>query len=66
MRPPSVDHSIRLPKKAICKWDKKTLADAMPLLQLQIESARFVCRKCGRAASEKRLLCKAIRIKSTG
>ncbi|MEO9594466.1 hypothetical protein [Rhodopirellula bahusiensis] len=50
----------KLPKKSICKWDKYTLAEALPLLAEQIRSAQFVCRKCGRSAAEKRLLCKAV------
>ncbi|MEM8913119.1 MAG: hypothetical protein AAGC97_15225 [Planctomycetota bacterium] len=53
---------MKLPKKAICKWDKRTLSQALPLLGQQIESAKYVCRKCGRAASEPRLLCKSERI----
>ena len=54
----------KLPKKSICKWDKSTLADALPLLAEQVQSAEFICRKCGRVAAEKRLLCKAARMDS--
>ncbi|MCC9643754.1 hypothetical protein LOC71_15820 [Rhodopirellula sp. JC740] len=54
----------KLPKKSICKWDKSTLADALPLLADQIRHAEYVCRKCGRSAAEKKLLCKAVRMDS--
>ena len=48
----------KLPKKSICKWDKSTLAAALPLLAEQIRSAEFVCRKCGRSAADKKLCVK--------
>ncbi|MBB3207014.1 hypothetical protein FHS27_002828 [Rhodopirellula rubra] len=55
--------SKKLPKKAICKWDRSTLENALPLLAEQIVDATLVCRKCGRAASDKRLLCKPVKLK---
>lgn len=57
-----VSKKSKLPKKAICKWDRGTLETALPLLVLQIQDAQYVCRKCGRAAAEKKLLCKSVRI----
>ncbi|TWT64630.1 hypothetical protein [Allorhodopirellula solitaria] len=56
--------SAKLPKKAICKWDRDTLEQALPLLADQIAGATLVCRKCGRAAQEKRLLCKPLKLNS--
>jgi len=53
-----------LPKKSICKWDRSTLEDALPLLAAQIADAKQICRKCGRVASEKRLLCKPVKLQS--
>lgn len=52
----------KLPKKAICKWDRGSLEAALPLLVTQIQDAKYVCRKCGRAAAEKKLLCKSVAI----
>ncbi len=56
--------SAKLPKKAICKWDRDTLERALPLLAEQIANATLVCRKCGRAVQEKRLLCKPVKLES--
>ncbi|TWU16028.1 hypothetical protein [Allorhodopirellula heiligendammensis] len=56
--------SAKLPKKAICKWDRNTLENALPLLAEQVAHATLICRKCGRAAHEKRLLCKPVRLES--
>ncbi|TWU66711.1 hypothetical protein V7x_22820 [Crateriforma conspicua] len=50
----------KLPKKAICKWNKTTLEKALPILLQQADQAQYVCRKCGRIAADPKNLCKAI------
>lgn len=54
----------KLPKKTICKWDRRTLEEALPLLAQQVLHAKYICRKCGRAARDKHLLCKPVKLKS--
>lgn len=61
---PGLPKNPGLPKKAICKWDRDTLEESLPLLVTQVLDAKFLCRKCGRAAAQKKLLCKAVRIDS--
>lgn len=56
--------SAKLPKKAICKWDRDTLESALPLLAEQVVDATLICRKCGRAARDKRFLCKPVKLES--
>jgi hypothetical protein len=56
--------NTKLPKKEICKWDRSTLEEALPLLVEQIANAKLICRKCGRAASDKRLLCKPVKLQT--
>lgn len=48
--------------KTICKLDKDALKRMLPQLVEEISSAQFVCRKCGRAARNKKLLCKAAKM----
>ncbi|MEL7265188.1 MAG: hypothetical protein AAFN70_14985 [Planctomycetota bacterium] len=50
----------KLPNLSICKWNRDQLKQALPILLEQASDARFICKKCGRVAAEKRLLCKAI------
>ena len=43
----------------ICKWDRKELQKHLGFLVSEVvASPRYVCIKCGRAASEKIYLCK--------
>lgn len=48
--------------KALCKLGKSELAEYLPILCATIAEARYVCRKCGRVADRKALLCKPISI----
>ncbi len=50
--------SSKLPKRAICKWSKDALAAHLGDLLAEAHAARYVCRKCGRTAARKSLLCK--------
>ncbi|GAA4470634.1 hypothetical protein SH528x_002729 [Novipirellula sp. SH528] len=47
-------------KKAICKWDRREIEDSLPLLLAEARSSTYVCKKCGRTASEKAYLCKPV------
>ncbi len=57
-----LDLSHSPPKKEICKWKRNVLEDSLPFLALQITEAKYVCRKCGRAAADKKLLCKPTKL----
>ena len=47
-------------KEPICKWGRKAIEKHLTMLSVDvISSPRFVCTKCGRAAAQKRNLCKA-------
>ena len=54
--------NLKLPKKEICKWNRATLEESLPLLAMQITEAKYVCKKCGRAVADKRLLCKPTKL----
>jgi hypothetical protein len=49
---------VKIPDKAICKLNKDQLAALLPQLAADVAGARYLCRKCGRAAVEKWRLCK--------
>lgn len=60
--PPAYARPTRVSKdkdKKICDWSKKELRERFDELATMIDAPRFVCPKCGRAANEKRWLCKA-------
>ena len=45
--------------KTICDWSKKDIEKNSDLLYELTREARFFCRKCGRVANSKKILCKA-------
>jgi hypothetical protein len=47
-------------KKSICKLSKSEIHQALEQLAEEVRTARYLCRKCGRAAHHKRLLCKPL------
>ena len=49
---------MKIPDNAICKLNKDQLAALLPQLAADVAGARYLCRKCGRAAVEKWRLCK--------
>ncbi|MGA1201347.1 MAG: hypothetical protein ACYTGJ_06070 [Planctomycetota bacterium] len=47
-------------KEPICKWGRKAIEKNLELLSADVVAApRFICSKCGRAAAQKKNLCKA-------
>lgn len=46
-------------RPCLCKWDEDTFADAAVMAEA-VADATHVCRKCGRAANDRRLLCKPL------
>lgn len=46
-------------RRPLCKWDENAFADAT-LMAEAVLGATHVCRKCGRAANDPRLLCKPL------
>lgn len=47
-------------KTTLCKLSKSDVLKALELIAREVRTARFLCRKCGRAARHKRLLCKPV------
>jgi hypothetical protein len=47
-------------KSTICKLSKAEILEHFEAIAREVRSARFLCRKCGRAAHHKRLLCKPL------
>lgn len=45
--------------KTICDWSKKDLERRPRVLLELTQNAQFFCRKCGRVANTKKVLCKA-------
>lgn len=45
--------------KTICDWSKKDLEAKGAELAALVHEACFYCRKCGRSANTKKVLCKA-------
>lgn len=45
--------------KTICDWSKKDLETNPEALFAITRDPRFYCRKCGRVANTKKVLCKA-------
>ncbi len=48
--------------KALCKWDKGRYVKDLALLREIVAEPRFICKDCGRAAREKKWLCKPTKI----
>jgi len=46
------------PKDELCDWSKSDLKDNFDLLAKIVREPVFACTKCGRAANEKKWLCK--------
>lgn len=44
--------------KELCEWSKKDYAEKFDLLQKIVCNPKYACVKCGRAACEKKWLCK--------
>jgi hypothetical protein len=47
-------------KTSICKLSKAEIQASLEVIAHEVRTARYLCRKCGRAASRKRLLCKPV------
>ncbi|MBE0567772.1 MAG: hypothetical protein IH621_17595 [Krumholzibacteria bacterium] len=48
--------------KPLCNWSKGQYVKQLEELKQIVADPRFVCRDCGRAAHEKKWLCKPVRI----
>jgi hypothetical protein len=48
--------------KPICKWDKDEIKEKLDDLKELVSPARYICRKCGRAAKKDDHLCKPEKI----
>ncbi|WP_197170894.1 hypothetical protein [Novipirellula aureliae] len=47
-------------KKEICKWDRDEIESSIDFLLEQARNANYACKKCGRVAETKALLCKPL------
>ncbi len=45
-------------EKELCEWSKKDYHTKFDLLKQIVAEPRFACMKCGRAACDKKWLCK--------
>ncbi|TWT80056.1 hypothetical protein CA13_14690 [Planctomycetes bacterium CA13] len=52
-------------RKEICHWDRSEIQRSIALLIVQAHNAKYVCKKCGRTAEDKSLLCKPVREKGS-
>lgn len=52
--------------KKLCDWSKKDLRERFTELAVLVSKPRFVCVKCGRAASSDAALCKPKPLKPAG
>jgi hypothetical protein len=50
-------------EKHICKWDKDRIEDKLDQLMKIVKAPGYVCRRCGRAAGDKKWLCKPVALK---
>ncbi len=44
--------------KTLCEWKKGEIRDDFEKLRELVRKPEFICRKCGRAANNKEVLCK--------
>jgi len=51
--------------KTLCGWSSDAIVDDIATLAEIVESPRFVCRRCARAAGKKKWLCKPTRLPKT-
>ncbi len=47
-------------KTTICKLSKAEIQESLEQIAREVQTARYLCRKCGRAAHHKSLLCKPV------
>lgn len=47
-------------KTTICKLSKSEIQETLEQIAREVLAARYLCRKCGRAAYHKSLLCKPV------
>lgn len=52
------------PTKEICEWSKTQLRDHFELLARIVAEPTYACSKCGRAANDKKWLCKPKKLPS--
>ena len=45
-------------EKNLCKWDEKQITKRMKKLKKIVAHPQYICKRCGRAASDKGYLCK--------
>jgi hypothetical protein len=49
-------------KAHICKWKKNQYKEDLDKLRKLVQKPKYVCIGCGRAAKDKKLLCKPVEI----
>jgi transposase-like protein len=48
--------------KTLCNWNKSRYVKDLELLREIVAEPRYVCKDCGRAAGDKKWLCKPVKI----
>jgi hypothetical protein len=50
-------------EKHLCKWDTDRIETRIDRLMKIVKDASFVCRRCGRAAKDRKWLCRPVALK---
>ncbi len=50
-------------EKHLCKWDKDRIEDKLYQLMKIVKTPGYVCMRCGRAAVNKKWLCRPVALK---
>jgi hypothetical protein len=53
-------------KKTLCKLDKHDMEERMDTIMKLVAEPHYFCCKCARVATEKKYLCKPVKIKLSG
>jgi DNA-directed RNA polymerase subunit RPC12/RpoP len=48
--------------KRLCKWKKSDYKEQLGQLRQLVADAKYVCKRCGRSANEKKALCDPAKI----
>ena len=48
--------------RTLCKWKKARIEDDFEAYKELVRKPKFICRKCGRAAADKKSLCKPAKL----
>ena len=56
------DRSMGDKNKSLCKWKSSQYVKELDRLKILVKDPRFICKDCGRAAHDKKSLCKPVKL----